>query len=205
MATVIDCAALSSVPNTMTKTKQTLRRRLRAHLQQWDTRQRRESEARILKQLLALPQWQQAKRVFCYISCNPEVDTHALIRQHCTRLETLAVPFIANNRHMFAVRLGDWDKLRKGALGILAPSHCHACPGPWDLVITPGLGFSRTGQRLGHGRGYYDRWFAHNEVRCRIALCHHCQLLDALPCTGHDVAMDLVITGTSLIRPQENA
>lgn len=71
-----------------------------------------------------------------------------------------------------------------------------------DLIIVPGLGFTRGGDRIGHGRGYYDRFL--RECRCRarqlqqrppiaIGLALRAQLCDALPVTEHDERLDAVL------------
>lgn len=62
-----------------------------------------------------------------------------------------------------------------------------------DVVIVPGLGFSESGQRLGRGGGFYDRWLAKFEGK-KIGLCFEAQLLQKLPTEPHDVVMDLVVT-----------
>ena len=62
-----------------------------------------------------------------------------------------------------------------------------------DLVLVPGLGFSKDGHRLGRGGGYYDRWLESFEGK-KIGLCFEAQLLQELPTESHDVVMDLVIT-----------
>lgn len=62
-----------------------------------------------------------------------------------------------------------------------------------DLVIVPGLAFTRTGQRLGQGGGWYDRFLA--DVECvTVGVCFAEQVLDDLPIEAHDVAVDVVVT-----------
>jgi 5-formyltetrahydrofolate cyclo-ligase len=64
-----------------------------------------------------------------------------------------------------------------------------------DLVIVPGVGFSRDGGRMGNGQGYYDRLLEHVRADCPlIGLCYECQLFDNLIVSPHDVFMDKVVT-----------
>jgi 5-formyltetrahydrofolate cyclo-ligase len=64
-----------------------------------------------------------------------------------------------------------------------------------DLVVLPGVGFDRKGNRLGNGQGYYDRLLARvrPQTTC-IALCYESQLFDHVPAAPHDVPMHKVIT-----------
>jgi 5-formyltetrahydrofolate cyclo-ligase len=64
-----------------------------------------------------------------------------------------------------------------------------------DLVVVPGVGFSRTGGRMGNGQGYYDRLL--ERVRpdcCLVGLGYECQLFDDLVVSPHDVFMNKVVT-----------
>jgi len=69
-----------------------------------------------------------------------------------------------------------------------------------DLVMTPGLAFSRKGERLGRGKGYYDRALAFLGGAQRpakvvaIGICHEFQLLDRVPVLSTDILMDAVAT-----------
>src|SRR4030095_5354369 len=68
-------------------------------------------------------------------------------------------------------------------------------PAELDLVMVPGVGFSRAGGRMGNGQGYYDRLLATVRPDCRlIGLCYECQLFDDLVVSEHDVFMDQVVT-----------
>ncbi len=68
-----------------------------------------------------------------------------------------------------------------------------ADPKDIDLVITPGLAFDHNNNRLGHGKGYYDRLLAGMRA-FKIGVCFNFQLFNEIPYTLNDVKMDMVIT-----------
>jgi len=161
---------------------------------------RREYSARIRERLLGLPVLQGAHSVFCFVSHGSEVDTHPLLDWLLQQGKTVVVPKITREQGMIAVPLKGWDDLRPGQLGILTPADSTPYPGGIDVCITPGLGFTETGKRLGYGRGYYDRWFAGHPVASRIAVGFHCQLLDDLPAGERDIPVTMVVTEQRVIR-----
>ena len=64
-----------------------------------------------------------------------------------------------------------------------------------DLVVVPALAFDEQGQRLGHGGGYYDRFFADERVhavRCGFGFCE--QMIEAVPVYDTDQSLDLIVT-----------
>ena len=86
--------------------------------------------------------------------------------------------------------------LQPGRFDILAP----AADAPavdaaaLDLVFVPGLAFDRAGNRLGYGRGYYDRALAASPRALRVGLCHSFQLVDSLPAHAADEPVDFIVT-----------
>jgi 5-formyltetrahydrofolate cyclo-ligase len=69
-----------------------------------------------------------------------------------------------------------------------------------DLVVTPGLGFDRRGNRLGRGGSYYDRFFANTElkaIKCGLGFAE--QLVDTVPVVDHDVPVDLLVTDKEIV------
>ena len=68
-------------------------------------------------------------------------------------------------------------------------------PEELDFVVVPGVGFSRTGGRMGNGQGYYDRLLDRVRADCvLVGLGYECQLFDDLIVSPHDVFMDKVVT-----------
>jgi 5-formyltetrahydrofolate cyclo-ligase len=64
-----------------------------------------------------------------------------------------------------------------------------------DLVMVPGVAFTREGARMGHGKGYYDKLLEHARPDAPlVALAFECQLFPEIPTQEHDVFMDKVIT-----------
>lgn len=154
----------------------------------------------IQQKLLSLVEIEDAKSVFCFISYGTEVETHGIIDHLLTQGKTLAVPKIMATSHMNAVRFQDWAELEAGQLGILSPRSNAAMTGVFDITITPGLGFSACGKRLGFGRGYYDKWFQTNDAGVKIALAYEMQIHEDIPTNEHDVKVDIIITEERLIR-----
>ena len=64
-----------------------------------------------------------------------------------------------------------------------------------DLVLVPGLAFSRAGHRLGRGGGFYDRFLSGRARNAhKLGICFASQLLDRIPIEEHDAVLDAVIT-----------
>ena len=61
-------------------------------------------------------------------------------------------------------------------------------------VIVPGVAFTRDGDRLGRGRGFYDRALSALRGAYTIGVGYACQLEDTLPTEAHDIRLDAVVT-----------
>ncbi len=81
---------------------------------------------------------------------------------------------------------------RKGVFGILEPADALAEMPPLDLAIIPGLAFDRQNNRLGRGKGYYDKFLKMKDLQ-KIGVCFGCQLFDEILHEEFDVRMDKVI------------
>lgn len=183
----------------ITQRKAHLREQLKQARDTLTPAQRRDYSRCIRERVLQLPQVQAAASVFCFISYGSEIDTHPLLDQLLRDGKTVVVPKITRDRGMIAVPFSGWQDLVAGQLGILTPESDRAREGAVDVCITPGLGFTLTGKRLGYGRGYYDRWFAGHAVAARIAVGFECQLLDDLPTGDTDVPVTMLVTEDRLI------
>lgn len=91
--------------------------------------------------------------------------------------------------------------LRPGRMGILEPDPGQSPamdPAEMDVVLVPGLGFTTTGWRLGHGGGYYDRFLAGIRPGAEtVAACFSCQLVETaeMPVEPHDIPIGRVLMG----------
>lgn len=91
-------------------------------------------------------------------------------------------------------------------MGILEPDPKVAKPCPLeaiDLIVTPGVAFSKTGKRLGYGGGYYDRFFAKiaglQNPAPKVALIPESQIFDDIPTDEHDLPVDFLISERGII------
>jgi 5-formyltetrahydrofolate cyclo-ligase len=159
-----------------------------------DAHSREDDNRKITANVLDMLNATNVQSVFVYISIGNEVPTHALIDQLLTKGIMVSVPRLIDRQIMIAVEFPSWQNLRPGALGILAPQSSSPSPGPIDTAIVPGLGFSVTGKRIGHGAGYYDRWLAGHPDTRRIGIAYEQQILPQIPTDDHDVEMDVLVT-----------
>lgn len=149
---------------------------------------------RICDQVLAHPKIKEAKTVFGFISWSSEINTHPLMKALLRENKTLLVPKILSREIMQAQILTDWTDLREDRLGILAPQTSFLHSESVDVVITPGLGFTDSGHRIGFGAGYYDRWFSQHEHSYRLAIAFEAQVIESLPVETTDIPVHEIIT-----------
>lgn len=161
---------------------------------------REQKNSAIQRNLLSLVAVQNAKSVFCFISHGSEVDTHGIINQLAAQKQQLAVPKIMESNTMNAILFRNWQELEAGQLGILTPRDNTGIIEEIDVTITPGLGFTAGGSRLGYGRGYYDSWFQRYDVGLKIALAYELQIQIELPSDEHDINVDMIVTEERVIR-----
>lgn len=69
-----------------------------------------------------------------------------------------------------------------------------------EVIIVPGLAFDRKGGRVGHGKGYYDRYFERNaeKIRMRVAFAFETQVFEEVPMNEFDLPMQALITDQSV-------
>jgi 5-formyltetrahydrofolate cyclo-ligase len=87
--------------------------------------------------------------------------------------------------------------LTPGAYSILEPApHCHEVPiSQIDLILCPGIAFTRNGARLGRGKGYYDRTLCQIRKGASIVgVCFEFQIIETIPMEQHDAFMNQVFT-----------
>jgi len=181
-----------------------LRGQLRNRLLAMPPEQRKDQSRKACRNLMALPQYQDASIIMIYLSLSHEVDTSEAILHAWQLGKTIAVPKISwQQRHMIPVQITSLETgFATGASGLRNPVAGAPIPfGQIDLVVAPALGFDRLGNRLGRGGSFYDRFFANKEViasRCGLAFAE--QLVDSIPITESDQPVDFVVTDEEVIR-----
>ncbi len=90
---------------------------------------------------------------------------------------------------------GDESQFRAGYKGIREPRETSPLVRKEDILVclVPLLAFDEAGGRLGHGKGYYDR-FLSGFSGLKVGLGFECQRAAALPLEPHDHKLDLMVT-----------
>ncbi len=148
---------------------------------------------KIIKSFLKSGILHTLKSLFVYISQPSEVSTRHLIKLALESEIKVYAPKIINN-HMSAHRLVTADDLSLGKWGIFEPPTARCSPTHIDLVITPGLAFTKEGTRLGRGAGFYDRWLSNNSYGHAMALAYDITLVNNLPFSQNDIQIDKIVT-----------
>ncbi|GAW08917.1 nagb rpia transferase-like protein [Lentinula edodes] len=176
----------------------------------------KEQSRAVTAKVLLLPEFQNCTRVSCYISMpTGELQTSEILRSILEiGNKSLFVPKVTQTGAMEFLKVenqSDLDALPSGKWGIREPSYesdagprLNAMEAGLDLILVPGVAFDRSMSRLGHGKGYYDRYIARyiasGRPRPLLALGLRDQLLDStIPVGEHDCKMDMIITPEEVI------
>ncbi|WP_342676026.1 5-formyltetrahydrofolate cyclo-ligase [Methanofollis sp. UBA420] len=138
-----------------------------------------------------------AGTVMVYVSKTPEVDTAGLIDALLARGTRVVVPIIEKETHSLRLSyLEDRDVLVESTFHVPEPigHEIPASPAALNAVIVPMVGFDRSGNRLGYGAGYYDRFLAECPDIRTIGIAFACQEVGAVPHEPFDRQMDAIIT-----------
>jgi len=134
--------------------------------------------------------------VMFYIAMPGEVDTQEMIETAKRLGKIIAVPVCVKNRiSLRPAILDSHAHLKKGPYGVFEPVISRFIGlKDLDLVITPGVAFDKKGNRLGRGKGYYDRFLSRiPKDTPSIGLAFNLQILPVVPTTPHDVSVKKVL------------
>jgi 5-formyltetrahydrofolate cyclo-ligase len=161
--------------------------------------------AALTAHVVAHPLWQEARGIAAFVGVlRGEIDTLPLLERTIAAGKQLWLPRLTMPGHMAFWPCDDLSKLETGRMGLREPpciGEGVPMPGPEhgvDLILVPGLAFSRDGARIGFGAGHYDRMFAvapTRAVKCGVSLIDFVDPPDGpIPMREHDVKMDYLAT-----------
>lgn len=144
-----------------------------------------------------------------YISYKSEVDTSGIIRRLLQSGTIVSIPYLdsATSEQFKSVKLESFDKLVEGPYGIMQPSSpIESDISLLEYVLVPLAAFDGFGNRLGYGKGYYDRFLAQlPSTTTKIGLAYSSQEVDEIPSEAHDIPLDLVITEQGIHKSSQRA
>ena len=177
-------------------TKAQIRSKILLRLKTQKEEDRNRKSKLIRDKLLRNKVFKKAKIVMFYIAFGGEVNTEEMIREAKKIGKLICVPVCRKDKEtMQPAILEDHAKLKKGPYGVLEPvSETLVNPEDLDLIIVPGLAFDKKGNRLGRGKGCYDRFLSTlSDKMPSIGLAFDFQILPSVPTTNFDVSMKKVI------------
>lgn len=160
-----------------------------AQLTQWSSS--------LLSKLEDHPVFCQAKTVLMYYALPDEVQTQAFV-ERWSKSKNIILPVVQGNDLELRFYEGK-DSLKKGAYGIEEPYGRRLTNyNDIELAIIPGVSFDKEGNRLGRGKGYYDRLLPQLSAY-KIGICFQFQVAPLLPTEPFDILMDEVWTENGCI------
>ncbi|NCA92201.1 5-formyltetrahydrofolate cyclo-ligase [bacterium] len=153
-----------------------------------------EAERAIFEKIVACKQYIEAKKIFCYYAKENEVNTLDIIEDSLKKGKQVGLPI--TTEILTFVSVNKDTVYKAGKYGITEPSYGEEIMGA-DVIIVPMVAFDRACNRLGHGKGYYDRFLA-NERGFKIGIAFSLQEGE-ITTLSHDIPMDMVITEKEVI------
>ncbi|MDR1095421.1 MAG: 5-formyltetrahydrofolate cyclo-ligase [Spirochaetaceae bacterium] len=189
--------------------KKELRKKMKTLLKSVGGETNKSEGAAAAERLCGTEDWRRYRRVLLYVSMEDEFDTGPLLDRAFAEDKEVYVPRTEGEGLMRFYRIrsadGPWSI---GAFDIREPLECtdETLFKPGDgpaLIATPALAFDRNGNRMGRGRGYYDRFFASLPEGGDFFLCGYCltvQIVGEVPVEAFDRRVNALCTANEYLR-----
>ena len=141
------------------------------------------------------------KTLHCYLAFRSEVLTAPLIKRALASGIRVIVPWVESDGELSHHQLLSLDGLSEGPYGLPHPARNEfTVLDSIDAVFLPLAAFDRSGNRLGYGKGFYDRFLSQlPSTTLRIGLAFAMQEADRIPAMDHDQKLDMIITEHEVI------
>ena len=177
-------------------TKRQIRIKIISKLRNQKEEERLKKSKKILGEFFRLDRVKKAKRIMFYINFGFEVKTDSMIFKALKMGKEVSVPACSTKKcKIFPCKMGLNEKVKKGPYGICEPVAQEIVPvSTLDVVVVPGIAFDEKGNRLGRGKGYYDRFLKRLPQKTyRVGLAFDFQILPSIPLSRHDLGVNKVL------------
>lgn len=149
----------------------------------------------VLTERICGHQWYYLSNILvAFVSYGSEIDTSEIIEDAWKADKAVFVPKICGDE-MFFYRINNWQDLQIGYKGIREPDGSteqflyNETNAGRVLMLMPGVAFDRERNRIGYGKGFYDKFLADKEaLQLRtIAVGFQCQMFSKLPFDENDM------------------
>ena len=181
--------------------KKEIRKRMRT-LRENMTREDMFSKSSIIfEQLLTVPEYKRAEKIFTYVSMDNEVDTIMLIDYSLSMDKRIFVPKVVGKDMLF-YEISDISELSPGYYGIYEPDTDGKEPdySRAGFMCMPGVAFDMEYNRIGYGGGFYDRYLSGENKFYKAALAYEYQFVDHIQTELSDVKPDMIVTEENIYR-----
>lgn len=176
--------------------KSELRKIIRNRKRQYSSSQLEELSLSVISRLSTNLHLLQAHTVLMYYSLPDEVNTHQYIDQLVRQGKEVLLPKVVDDEHMVLRKYTGATDLKKGAFNIMEPIGTVFPEEQYakiEVGIIPGMSFDALCNRLGRGKGYYDRFLEKVPNMYKIGICFDFQKEGIIPTQESDIKMDEVI------------
>lgn len=151
-----------------------------------------EQSSKVVAAVEQMPLFQSAKTVLIYYPTHNEVDLLSLIKRY-KKEKTFLFP-VVHRKTMTACPYEGNAKMHRGKFNIPEPT-TEPYVGDIDLILVPGVGFDKRGNRLGRGGGYYDKFITRlGRKTLLVGVGYDFQLVEEVPANRWDKRLDYLVT-----------
>ncbi len=178
--------------------KKDLRTRLKANIAALSADENHQRSRQACKSLIEQPEFERAETIMVFLSLPTEINTTLLVLRAWQEGKRVLAPRVSwEQRRMMPVEIRSLtEDIEDTQWSLRQPLQGNPVPiSMIDLVVVPGLGFDGVGNRLGRGRGFYDRFLARSDYAgstCAVAFEE--QVVETIPADPHDIRVDMLIT-----------
>lgn len=174
-------------------TKRELREWIAQQKKKISSAEKAQQTAELLRRLADHPRFRAAQTVLLFYSLPDEPDTHAFVEQW-SQEKTILLPVVVGDDLQLRQFVSS-DGMQVGHYGIAEPrGKSVTAYETIDLIVVPGVAFDGIGNRLGRGKGYYDRLLSQPRLRAyKLGFCFDFQKVAHVPTEDFDIRMDEVL------------
>lgn len=149
----------------------------------------------ITEKFLESEEYKKAKIIMSYMSIKNEIDMETINKKILEDGKKLVLPVMIKEKTTIrAVEVDNICEMATMAFGVKEPKGGKEIMiSEIDLIVVPGVAFDKNGNRIGFGKGFYDRFLYKTEVK-KIALCYDFQIIDEIESERHDTPVEMILT-----------